>query len=155
MEDVIAASHSKLYTIKTDPMIRLLTALGTFRYQGRHSAAAAKTLDSWYLECSRLISRRVYSLKQCSSLLQSLANLPRPGIPGYLDSAFIARILRSTRTRNASNASASSLASLARSLRILGHQPDFGFMHSFTQAARYMWTGFKPQVGREGRRGGA
>ena len=67
----------------------------------------------------------------------------------YIDDEFITRVLRATRIgHNSRNASCYRLASLARSLHHLGHRPDFGFMHNFTQSCRYAWTGFTPQVRR-------
>jgi hypothetical protein len=53
---------------------------------------------------------------------------------------------QATRMHNARNVSPTRVASILRSLQRLGHRPDFGFLHNFTQVARYLWTGFTPQV---------
>jgi hypothetical protein len=146
-------------------------ALVSFDYQPP-DAASQKTYTAWFKEWTKLAVRRDYSLPQVADLLTYAAALPRaplsankgpssypqssdeatgvspqkPSQP-YISDEVIARVLRATRVgHNSRNASCRRLASLARSLQALGHRPDFGFMHNFTQSCRFAWTGFTPQA---------
>ncbi len=83
-------------------------------------------------------------------MITAVARLPPAGPhTEIMGQSFTTKVLRCTRIGHSTrNASPHRLASLARSLHELGHRPDFGFVHNFAQACRYMWTGFSPEVRR-------
>jgi len=144
LSDVVSATAPRLPSMRNAELVRLLRALAAFRYAPPRGSPRAADRDAWLSEVVRVAARRRYRLGEAVDVLDALSRLPQ--LPREIvTDAFVSRILVATRLKTARNVSAGTLAALARSLRALRHRPDFGFLHSFTQAARYMWTSFQPQ----------
>eukprot|EP00798_Chlamydomonas_sp_ICE-L_P002410 gene2410-8723_t len=121
LNELIQVSLGKLHNLQTCQMIRFVQALGLFRYTPG-SPLGHVGYDGWCELLAKLASRRKYDTKEVCDLVHALGELP--GRPASLcHERFVNSLIKYTR---------------------MGHQPDFGFLHNYCQAARHMWQGFKP-----------
>lgn len=142
MDDVISSSLPKLRNMVSQDVVRMATALANFGY--RPTAASAATWDKWFEEFVRVTAKRQYDVRQVCDLVYALAALPSAPPQELMQ-----RVLRYTRLSKPSalrHSSPKRLAALVVGLRNMGHKPDFGFMHSFAQGARFHWSSFDPRV---------
>mmetsp|Transcript_4997 Transcript_4997/g.10788 ORF Transcript_4997/g.10788 Transcript_4997/m.10788 type:complete len:828 (-) Transcript_4997:399-2882(-) len=142
LDHCVACSLSKLHTMRTTELVRMLEALGTFAYLPA-SDDKQQLFQKWFAEYMKLAAKRRYNARNACDLVGAVIGLPNSS--SLLEPGFITTIIRATQIHNLRNANAARLVRLLKGLQQLGYRPDFGFLHNFAQAARYMWTSFKPQ----------